>query len=227
MNTSVNVLISDGRKLVREGISALLERHEDLHVVGEADDTRAAIKLIAPLDVHVVVLNLPPTTSMTEASIASKLVRELIAEHPQVRVIVLTINVKPLEAREVIAAGAAGCLTRDSASAELVAAIRAVAEGRMYLSESLTQQVVHGFVAGATQPRNHTRALAPRELEILRRIASGQSTKEIAFSLHVGPKTIETHRRRIMEKLNRHSVAELTQFAIVEGLIDVAHPIER
>jgi DNA-binding NarL/FixJ family response regulator len=223
----INLLISDGRKLVREGISALLERHEQIYVVGDADDTKAAIKLVGALAAQVVVLNLPPTASITEGSVATKLVRELLAEHPQLRIIVLTINIKPHEAREVLAAGAAGCLTRECACDELVAAIRAVADGQMYLSRSLTQQVVSGFVASAiARPRSSARQLAPREIEILRRIASGESTKEIAYALHVGTKTIETHRRRIMEKLNRHSVAELTQYAIVHGLISVAQSIE-
>jgi two-component system, NarL family, response regulator NreC len=107
-----------------------------------------------------------------------------------------------------------------------LSAIRAVARGTVYLSQSITEQVVKGYVAAAHAPSPRSRPLAPREVEILRRIASGESTKEIAFALRLGTKTVETHRRRIMEKLNRFSVAELTQYAVAESLIPLASSVE-
>jgi DNA-binding NarL/FixJ family response regulator len=101
-----------------------------------------------------------------------------------------------------------------------VAAVEKVGQGGVYLSPSLVDRVVHRYVR-STSPQASDRTLAPREQEVLRLIAAGQSTKEIAATLTVSSKTIETHRRRIMEKLNRHSVAELTKYAVAQGLVSL------
>lgn len=223
MDSSVNVLICDGRKLVREALSMLMEKHAGIRMVGEAQSVEAAIKLIRPLDVDVVVHVLPQCQiAVSSLNPMLKTVRGLRESSPDVKIVVLGYSLALSDARAFITAGAAACLTEECASDELVAAIHAAADGQIYLSPRLTEQVVRTFMttaapdSGLTAPR-----LARRELEVLRHYALGKSTKEIAFELHVGRKTVETHRRRIMQKLHRHSVAELTQYAVMKGLISL------
>jgi DNA-binding NarL/FixJ family response regulator len=118
--------------------------------------------------------------------------------------------------QDLIKAGASGCLSRESAGAELVAAVEKVNSQGVYLSPALADRVVARYVQPT--PKNPKRTLAPREREVLRRIAAGQCTKEIALAMGVSSKTIETHRCRIMQKLDRHNVAELTKYALANGL---------
>ena len=238
----INVVIGDGRRLVREGLAMLLEKDRVIRVVGEADDARGAARLIGPLAADVVILIMPGGSGVIvrgaiEVDLAVTTVRETINSGPRVRLIVLTPGLSSPDLRQIIRAGAAGCLTMDCTSDELIAAVRhAVAGGEVYLSERLREQVARRYVNAASMLSSGVSELegslerdpkiAPRETEVLKLIASGQSTKEIAAALHVGTKTIETHRRRLMEKLNRHSVAELTQYAILKGLIELSRNVE-
>lgn len=209
----VNVLIADGRKLMREGLSALVERGEGFRVVGEADDGPAAVRLLGPLGVRVLVLNVGfPTLASVE------LLRELArGSPPEVKFVALTSGFCGDGVRDLLAAGATACLARDSASDELLVAIRSAADGRTYLSPALTDALVTRVLR-----RSGRRPLSRREREILRLLACGQSTKEIAVTLGLGAKTIETHRRRMMEKLALWSVAELTRYAIAQGLVGIS-----
>ncbi len=209
--TKINVLIADGRKLLREGMSALL-KHTEVRIIGEADHVQSASKLIEPLGVDLVLLNL---TQLLHTS--SEAVQTLTKAHPRLRVIVSAENVSARAVREILKAGAMGCLTKECASAELLAAIRAAMLGKRYLSADVIDLLAEGYVTA--DRRSGTRALAPREQEILCRIASGQSGKEIAKALNIASKTVDTHRRRLMHKLDRHSVAELTHYAVTEGFI--------
>lgn len=185
----------------------MLERHADLSVVGEAEDGEAAAKLVGPLGVRVVLLNLSPAGRG-----CIDVVRKIVAAEPGVRVLALMFEPAAHTIRELLASGAAGCLSRECAATELVAAIRRVAGGRTYLSSSLVESVVH------VQRQSTKMTLAPREREVLRAIAMGRSTKEIAAAMRVTAKTVETHRRRLMEKLKVGSVAELTKYAVLQGM---------
>lgn len=208
----INVLLADGRKLLREGLSALLEKHSDIHVAGEAEDGDDCVRLVRPLGINVVVLNLaPPTRSSLQV------VSAIAAAKKDVRIVVLVFSPSAHTVRELLRAGVSGCLARDCASAELVQAIRTVAAGGTYLSNSLVDMVAHAY-AGHSKAGLSSKPLAPREQQILQGIAAGQSTKEIAAALKLRTKTIETHRRRLMEKLNLHTVAELTKYAVMQGL---------
>ena len=218
----VNILIVSGRKLLREGLTLLLKEHADLRVVGEADEVERGLKLLEPLAVKAVVLNLSAPTQ-----VGADLVRRIVAaaggaKAGGIKVIVLASNPNQQCLRAVLDAGAAACLTRECSSDELVQAIRSAAAGQVYLSPKLMGMVVNNFARPGGPPVG--RALAPREREVLRQIASGRTTKEIAYELGVSTKTIETHRRRLMEKLDRFSVAELTQYALMEGLIALEIP---
>ena len=199
-------LIAEGRKLLREGIAALL-KHSDVRVVGEAGSIESAAKLLQPLAVDVVLLNqnqlAPPGATA---------VRTLMDASSHVRVIVLSMNVSARGLREILNAGAAGCLTKECGSKDLLTAIRCATAGKRYICPEVTSLMIDGYLGAG-------RSLGSREQEILCRIASGQSVKEIAYDLKIGPKTVETHRRRLMTKLDRHSVAELTHYAVTEGFI--------
>lgn len=221
MNT-INILIADGRKLLREGLSVLLERHADLRVVGDASEIAAVPRLVEPLDVNVLVVNLSP---LAPGSV--DLLRRVIAQQPSFRVVALVLTPTADVIRQLLSAGVSGCLTKECTSDELVTAIRTAMNGGTYLSPALTQLMLNGYVrAAADRNSGASRALAPREREVLRRIASGENTKEIAHALGIGTKTVETHRRRLMQKLGRDSVAELTQYAVIEGLIQLGASVE-
>jgi len=212
-SSAIQVLLVEGRKLLREGLCALLERHDDIKVVGEVDDGHAVTKLVRALSVDVVVLNVIP---LQVGGI--DLVHALTKSCPDVRIVALTMDPTPHLLRDLLNVGVHGCLTKQSSATELVEAIRTVMTDTTYLSPALVDLVANGNGHALPVPSIPTRPLAPREREILQRIAGGETTKEIARALGVGTKTVETHRRRMMQKLNKHSVAELTKYAVREGL---------
>jgi DNA-binding NarL/FixJ family response regulator len=208
----IHILLVDGRKLLRQGQSALLEKEADLEVVAEADDARAAARLLNALCVDVVVFNVSISTRDAADTVA-----RFVAARPKVRVLVLSLSHEPTFVRGILGAGAAGCLTKECEVDELVGAIRAATAGQVYLSPAVADSVVSGYVL---PPHRAARgkALSARERQILQGIADGRTTKELALALDVSTKTIETYRRRIMEKLDKHTVAELTKYAVREGL---------
>ena len=212
MSNRIQVLLIEGRKLLREGLCALLERHDDIKVVGEVEDARSVSKLIRSLGVDVVVLNVIP-----QQVGGVDLVHAITKSCPSVRVVALTMDPTPHLLRALLNVGTHGCLTKQSSATELVEAIRAVMKEQTYLSPALEDLIANSEPDASMSPAPR-RPLAPREREILQRIAGGETTKEIARALGVGTKTVETHRRRMMQKLNKHSVAELTKYAVREGL---------
>ena len=213
---NVRVLLVDGRKLFREGIRALLEKRSDISVVGEADDAVAAAKLVGALAPAVVILNLGPP--LRNADDAIKRIRAAAdANGGGVSVILLTVHADPSFFRDVLRAGAQACLTKESASEDLIDAIRTVMSGRVYLSPAIAEAVVSGYVI-PTSKHAAGQLLSSREREILGCVADGEATRHIASRLGVSSKTVETYRRRVMEKLRLRSVAELTKYAVREGL---------
>jgi len=219
---AIKIVLVEGRKLLREGLSLLLEKHADLKVVGEADDTVAAVKVVRALAPDVVVLTVASPAHTGRPM--GELIHELVAARPATRLIIHAMFPTPAFVREVLRAGAAGCLSKECASDELVSAIRTVAGGGVFFSRRIADAVVQGYVAvpdrAASLPE-----LSAREREILRKIADGRTTKQIAASLKVSTKTIETHRRRMMQKLRVKSVAELTKYAVRAGLTSLELPV--
>ena len=210
-----HLLLVGGRKLLRQGQNALLEKYPGFEVCGEADDVKGGGKLLRALPVHVVIFNVSLSTRDVADAVA-----QLNEAKPGVKVLVLAIGSEPAFVRNVLKAGAAGCLTRECEIDEVAHAIKIVIGGRVYLSPAVADTVITGYVQ--TQDRSRrSKALSAREREILQKIADGSTTKEIAHALEVSTKTVETYRRRIMEKLNRHSVAELTKYAVREGLVSL------
>lgn len=217
----ISVLIADGRKLFREGLAALLSGRAGINVIGEADDSPGALRLARALQPDLILLHL----SSGSLPLAVKNVTELSS---LARVIVLAASLGADSAKDLLHAGASACLTRHCASNELLEAIHMAMQGRLYLPSDLTDVAIRQLGTHPMGPRSQLsartgreRPLSDREREILRLIAEGRSTKEIAAVLGVGTKTVETHRRRMMEKLSLWSIAELTRFAISEGLVEV------
>jgi DNA-binding NarL/FixJ family response regulator len=209
----IQVLLADGRKILREGLSVLLEQHADIKVIGEAEEAQATVKLAKALSPDVIILNVALSTKG-----APDLIKSLRSACPSARLLAMTVWPNTTFIREILEAGAAGCLTKDCASADLVTAIRTVMMHKVYLSPRIAEAVVNGYVLPGGSRASKVRALSARERQILQRIADGETTKQIALAFKVSTKTIETHRRRIMQKLGKHSVAELTKYAVREGL---------
>jgi len=215
---TVSVVLVDDHKIVRDGLRSMLAKVEGIDVVGEADDGRAALIVVGELTPDVVVMDI----GMRDMN-GIEATRELLRARPDLGVIALSMHSDQRYVSEMLAAGASGYLLKDSAFDELAAAIRAVAAGQRYLSPSVAGVVLDDYVrrmaGNADAPAAPSvRGLSRRELEVLQLIGEGLSTKEIAARLHLSVKTIETHRRQIMEKLGIFNIAGLIKYALREGL---------
>jgi DNA-binding NarL/FixJ family response regulator len=209
---TIRILLADDHAMLRDGLRSVLSREGDFEVVGEAADGRGAIDLCRTLAPDVVVMDVGmPDLNGIEAT------RQIRAESPRSRVIALSTHSDRRYVLGMLEAGASAYLVKVSAYDELRQAVRAVAGGRMYLSPQIADLVVDARVA-ASPSQARKEPLAPREREVLQLIAEGHSSREIARRLHISSHTVETHRRNIMQKLDLHSVADLTRYAIREGI---------
>ncbi|MCC7410559.1 MAG: response regulator transcription factor [Gammaproteobacteria bacterium] len=209
----VSVLIADDHELLRAGLKALLER-QGITVVGEAGDGRSAVLMARELRPAVVIMDV----SMPHMNGIDATTRVLEAV-PDTRVLALSMHADRRFVMQILDAGASGYLLKDSAVEELGLAVRTLAGGQVYLSPGIAGAVIDTFLkrSPGAQPLKST-ALSTREREVLQLIAEGRPTADIAADLHVSVKTVESHRKNIMDKLALRSVAELTKFAIREGL---------
>lgn len=208
------VLVADDHKIMREGLRALIEKQPGMTVVGEAQDGRAAVELTQRYRPDVVIMDVTmPLLNGIEAT------RQIVAEAPDTRIVALSIHSDRRFVSQMFRAGARGYLLKDCAFEELIRAIEAVAGDQVYVSPAIAGVVVEEFVSTQTNREGDSHpALTAREREVLQLIAEGQTTKQIAGSLRVSVKTVESHRRQVMAKLRLTSVAELTRYAIREGL---------
>jgi len=210
----VKILLADDHDMIRSGLRALLQGEEGFVVVGEAKDGRTAVRMVGELRPQVVVMDLRmPDLNGIEAT------RQTLAATPNAKVIGLSGNSDQRSAREMLAAGACGYVRKEAAFEELVKAIRAVVNNKIYVSPTVAGPWMYDAAVGANGSRRST--LSPREREVLQLLAEGKATKEVAVSLHVSVKTAETHRRNLMDKLQIDSVAELTKYAIREGITEL------
>lgn len=215
---SIRVLLVDDHKIVRDGLRSLLAKQMDIEVVGEAENGREALDQARELRPDVVVMDI----GMRELS-GIEATRQVVLEVQGVRVIALSMHSDRRYVADMLAAGASGYLLKDGAFDELVLAIRNVADGRTYLSQGVSGTIIDDYVkrlSASDSPASSSvgRALSPREREVLQLIAEGCSTKECASRLHLSVKTIETHRRQIMDKLGIYNIAGLIKYAVREGL---------
>jgi DNA-binding NarL/FixJ family response regulator len=211
----IRVLIADDHALVRAGIRALVEKIEGVVVVGEAGKGREAIDLIRDLKPNLVLLDI----TMPEGS-GFEVLDYVTREFPEVNVIVLTVHEAGEYAIRALREGAAGFLPKSAASTELEQAIQTVIRGEVYISPETSRKTLLEYGKGTTK-RELLATLSPRQREVLRLIAEGRTTKQIAQQLEISVKTVETHRAQLMERLDIHDVASLVRYAIIVGLIQV------
>ena len=211
---SIRILLADDHAIVRQGLRALLEKQPDMEVVGEAENGRKAFELARELLPDVIVMDITmPNLNGADAT------RQITREFPEVKVIALSIHSNKRFVVNMLKAGAAGYILKECLFEELVKAIRTVTGGGAYLSPQITGLVVGDYVQNLlTDAHLPLEILTDREHQVLQLLAEGRFTKQIALELHVSTKTIESCRRRIMLKLDINSVAELTKFAVREGL---------
>ena len=210
---AIQILVTDDHRLLREGLRSLLES-QGFRVTGEAADGRSAVKLTKTLQPDAVIIDISmPGLNGIDAT------KQIHQDCPDVKVIVLSMRSDSRAVLEAFAAGASAYLLKEAAFEEVVVALKVVTQGKTYLSPAIAHLVVRNSVEHwSTSSGQMRRGISGREREILQLVAEGRSSKEMAASLYVSVKTIETHRKQIMDKLNLHSIAELTKYAIREGV---------
>ena len=211
---SIRIVVADDHKLVRDGLRSLLEKQKGMEVVAETEDGRTTVQQVQKQSPDVVIMDI----SMHDLN-GVDATRQIIAKSPRVKVLALSIHSDRRFVAGMLSAGASGYLLKDSGFVELADAIRIVVSNQTYLSPRIAGIVAEDYVnrRRATEATAHS-ILTPREREVLQLIAEGKSTKQTARHLQVSVKTIESHRQNMMEKLEICSVAELTKYAVREGL---------
>ncbi len=212
----MRILLADDHKVLRSGLRRILEEQPDLEVVGEAGDGREAVDLAHALQPDIVVMDIAmPQMNGMEAT------RQIVARNPNINVLILSMYSDENYIVQVLRAGARGYLLKDSAEDDLISAVRSVNAGLPFFSPKIARLLV-----GDSMQRLRDEAatdsyelLTPREREVLQLIAEGKSNKEVAAQLFVSPTTVETHRARIMDKLDLHSTAEIVLYAVRKGII--------
>ena len=210
----IRVLLADDHRIVRAGLRRLVEESEDMEVVAEAADGREAIQKIRAMhpDVAVIDLSMPQIDGL-------EVINQIQPEYPDLPIIVLTMHTENQYVVRAIEAGARGYVTKQSAPEHLVHAIRKVFNGARYLTNDAAESLVLR-VAKGNQAQSALDSLSTRELQVLRRLALGHTNREIASAYNISIKTIDTYRFRLLKKLNLRNNAELSRFAIQNGLIE-------
>ena len=210
----MRVLLADDHEMIRAGLSSILHEQNGVEIVGEASDGHAAVELSKQLTPDAVIMDISmPRLNGVEAS------RQILAHNPRVKVIVLSIHCDRTTMMEMLKLGACAYLLKNSAPVELSLALQAARDGTTYLSPRVSHLVVSNLFSdrGSTDKSAFT-ALTPKQREVLQLLAEGKTNKEVAVCLKISAKTVEAHRAQIMEKLNIHTVAGLTKYALREGL---------
>jgi DNA-binding NarL/FixJ family response regulator len=207
----LGLLLVDDHTIVREGLRRILEAAADSWHITEAGSGFQALECLRrePFAMAIVDLSMPGMSGL-------ELIKRIKSEYPQVKVLVLSMHAEEQYALRAFSAGANGYVTKDTASAELVAAVRKVAAGGAYVTASLAERVVQQLNGAAPAPRHAT--LSDREMEVLQRIVAGQRPTEIAEALHLSVKTVSTHKTRIQEKLQLPNTAALIRYGLEHQL---------
>ena len=209
---AINILLADDHTIVRQGLKLILSAHSDLHVIGEAANGKEAVELAAKLKPDIVLMDVAmPELNGIEAT------RKMVEANSRLRVLVLSMHKEAVYVREILRAGARGYILKDAIDTELLNAVRSVARGDGYISPAVSGALLNDYRKDVTDPVD---LLSPREREVLQLIAEGKTNKEIATKLNLSVYTVDSHRGKIMEKLNLHSTGELVRFAIKRGLVD-------
>jgi DNA-binding NarL/FixJ family response regulator len=216
----LRVLIADDHEVARRGIRALLESHPDWEVCAEAKDGRETVELASRLKPDVILLDIGmPNLNGLEAA------RQILAVSPEAAILILTMHDTDQVVREVLRAGARGFLLKSDAGRDLVAAVEALQQQRTFFTTRVNRMVLDGYLGrdnyenGNEDDSNHV--LTTREREVIQLLAEGKTSKEVASTLNLSVKTAETHRTNLMRKLDLHSVADLTRYAVRNGIVQV------
>ncbi len=213
---SVRIVLADDHQMIIDGLKMLIDDMKGIEVVGEAANGREAVRLVKELEPDIIIIDVAmPELNGIEAT------RQIASECPGVKIIVLSMHSEKRFVSLMFKAGAKAYLSKENAFKELSSAIKAVMADTSYLSPNIATALVEDYVevVKAVPDRLGASALSPRELEVMQLLAEGRTTREAAETLYVSIKTVEAHRRNIMEKLGLKGVAELTRYAIREGYI--------
>ncbi len=215
MNDTIRILVVDDHPVVRRGLHLCLQQSPRIHVVGEAGDGREALALTRQLKPNILLMDID-MPHMNGLAVTDLLRREM----PEVRVLILSMYSNTENVMRIIQCGARGFILKEAAAEELVQAVETVQAGGTHFSPEVARVALNHVVRGTgNDPATPLARLTNREREVLVQIAEGLSNKEIAAYLNIGVRTVETHRERIMRKLDIHSIAGLTRFAISQGLV--------
>ena len=213
---SIKIILADDHSMLRHGLGRSFEQEKDIDVVGQTKDGHSTIELVRELSPNVVVMDIGmPDLNGIEAT------RRITKDYPKVKVVGLSMHSSDKYVREMFRAGASGYLLKDCPFEELVEAIKTVVGGKTYISPSISDMVVKEYASKPDEEKTVFSVLSPREREVLQLFAEGKTTKQIGLCLHISPKTVEAHRLRIMDKLDIDNIAQLTKYAIQEGLTEL------
>ena len=217
-NARIQVFIADDHTLFRQGVRRLLEDSNIADVVGEASDGAEAVRKVQELSPDVVLMDISmPNLNGIDAT------RQLLKNDPERRVLILTMHDNEKYIGQILRAGAAGYLLKDTPSNDFLSAIEAVHRGDSYLSPSVSRKILDGLFQDrdSRSARSGVDKLTPREHEVLTLLAEGKSNREIGDLLFISPKTVDVHRTNIMKKLDIHSIVQLVKYAIQQGLVEI------
>jgi DNA-binding NarL/FixJ family response regulator len=211
---SIKIILADDHAVLRHGLSKSLQTEKDMEVIAQAKDGRSTVELVKELNPDVVIMDIGmPDLNGIEAT------RQIAQERPKVKVIALSMHSSKNFIMEMFKAGAVGYLLKDCEFDELVNAIRLVVNNKTYISPSISDIVVENYMRQFPESKNSAFSiLSERERQVLQLLTEGKTTKQIAKRLHISPKTVEVHRLNMMNKLKIDSIAQLTKYAIQEGL---------
>lgn len=213
MKGKIRILLADDHEVVRDGLRALLEKQPEFEVIGMSGDGRETVRMTQQLAPDLVILDINmPNLSGIEAA------RQIRADTPAVKILALSVHSRSALVAQMIQAGAPGYLPKSCAAQELIEAIRTVIRNHTYISPKIMDSVVEYLRTEPAAQAVPAAELSDREREVLGLIATGKSSKEIAACLNLSERTIEFHRHNLMDKLGLHTVAELTKYAVREGL---------
>jgi two-component system, NarL family, response regulator NreC len=214
-NSQIRVLIADDHAILRSGLRMLIDSQHDMTVVGEAQDGDEAIEIAKKMAPNIVILDV----TMPERG-GLNTIHEILKQNPTARVLLLTMHEELAYVRTALAAGAAGYVLKRSVDADLLSAIRAVHRGRTYVDAELASEMIqHAVPDGSRSKAKLTEVLSERELQVLKLVAEGFSSREIAQQIFVSIKTVETYRGRFAEKLGLTSRADIVRYALEMGLL--------
>ncbi len=211
---SIRIIVADDHTIVRHGLTRLLQQESDVEVVAQAQNGHATVELARELSPDIIVMDVGmPDLNGIDAT------QQILRENPEIKVLALSMHSGRKFVVAMLKAGASGYLLKDCALEELTTALQTVMSGKIYLSPAITDIVVDSYVRQPAEvEKSAFSVLSQREREVLQLMAEGNTTKQIALHLHISPKTVEGHRLRLMSKLDIDNVAQLTKYAIQEGL---------